>query len=81
MKGSTPFWLNDISILFNKNYLLEILPLSSYDFNRKLNAVLRFTLYYGILLYLINNDKHVLCLPFVTIIITVYLSLDSSCTD
>ena len=55
---STPFWFNDISILFNKNYLLEVLPLREYDFNRKLNAVLRFTIYYGILLYVLNRDKH-----------------------
>ena len=80
MKGSTPFWFNDISILFNKNYLLEILPLSAYDFNRKLNAVLRFTIYYGILLYLLNGDKHVLCLPFITIIITVFLYKTNSDT-
>jgi len=80
MKGSTPFWFNDISILFNKNYLMEILPLSAYDFNRKLNAVLRFTIYYGILLYLINQDKHVLCLPFITIIITVFLYKTNSDT-
>jgi len=78
MKGSTPFWFNDISILFNKNYLLEILPLGSYDFNRKLNAVLRFTIYYGILLYFLNNDKHVLCLPFITVVITVFLHKTNS---
>ena len=47
---STPFWFDDIYILFDKNYLLEILPLREYDFNRKLNAALRFTLYYGMLL-------------------------------
>ena len=71
---STPFWFNDISILFNKNYLLEIIPLKSYDFNRKLNAILRFTIYYGILLYILKNDKNVLCLPFITIVITVFLN-------
>ena len=53
---STPFWFNDISILFNKNYLLEIIPLKSYDFNRKLNAILRFTIYYGILLYILKSN-------------------------
>lgn len=70
---STPFWFNDISILFNKNYLLEVLPLREYDFNRKLNAVLRFTIYYGILLYVLNHDKNILCLPFITVVITVFL--------
>ena len=51
---STPFWFNDISILFNKNYLLEIIPLNSFDFNRKLNSIVRFTIYYAILLYILN---------------------------
>ena len=71
---STPFWFNDISILFNKNYLLEIIPLNSFDFNRKLNSIVRFTIYYAILLYILKNDKNVLCLPFITIVITVFLN-------
>jgi hypothetical protein len=71
---STPFWFNDISILYNKNYLLEIIPLKTYDFNRKLNAILRFTIYYAILLYILKNDKNVLCLPFITVVITVFLN-------
>ena len=71
---STPFWFNDISILFNKNYLFEIIPLNNFDFNRKLNSIIRFTIYYAILLYLLNNDKSVLCLPFITAIITVFLN-------
>ena len=70
---STPFWFDDISILFNKNYLLEIIPLREYDFNRKLNAALRFTLYYGMLLYILNKDKNILCLPFITVVITVFI--------
>ena len=70
---STPFWFKDISILYNKNYLLEIIPKKEYDFNRKLNAVVRFTIYYGILLYVFNKDKNILCLPFITLVITAYL--------
>ena len=70
---STPFWFKDISILYNKNYLLEIIPKKEYDFNRKLNAVVRFTLYYAILLYIFRKDKNILCLPFITIVITVFL--------
>jgi len=70
---STPFWFKDISILYNKNYLMEIIPKKEYDFNRKLNAVVRFTIYYGILLYIFKRDKNILCLPFITVVITVYL--------
>jgi len=70
---STPFWFKDITILYDKNYLLEIMPRKEYDFNRKLNAVVRFTIYYGILLYIFKRDKNILCLPFITIVITVFL--------
>ena len=70
---STPFWFKDISILYNKNYLLEIIPKKEYDFNRKLNAVVRFTIFYAILLYIFRKDKNILCLPFITIVITVFL--------
>ena len=70
---STPFWFKDITILYDKNYLLEIMPRKEYDFNRKLNAVVRFTIYYGILLYIFKRDKNILCLPFITVVITVYL--------
>ena len=78
---STPFWFNEISILFNKNYLLEIIPFKSYDFNRKLNAILRFTIYYAILLYILKNDKNVLCLPFITVVITVFLNKTNKKTN
>ena len=70
---STPFWFNDFTILYNKNYLLEIIPKKEYDFNRKLNAVTRFTIYYAVLLYVFNKDKNILCLPFITLVITVFL--------
>ena len=75
---STPFWFKDISILYDKNYLMEIIPKKEYDFNRKLNAVVRFTIYYGILLYIFKRDKNILCLPFITVVITVYLHKTSN---
>lgn len=70
---STPFWFKDISILYNKNYLLEIIPKKEYDFSRKLNAVVRFAIYYSILLYVFKRDNNILCFPFITIVITVFL--------
>lgn len=70
---STPFWFKDISILYNKNYLLEIIPKKEYDFSRKLNAVVRFSIYYSILLYIFKRDTNILCFPFITIVITVFL--------
>ena len=38
---SDVFWLDDPKVLFNKNYITEILPPSNMSFERKLNAVTR----------------------------------------
>ena len=38
---SDVFWLDDPKVLFNKNYITEILPPSNTSFERKLNAITR----------------------------------------
>ena len=37
----TPLWTEKISILYEKKYLFEIIPNKQFDFNRKLNSLLR----------------------------------------
>jgi len=68
-----PFWYNDPLILINYNSLFEILPLKKYSYNRKLNAIMRFTIVYAIIVFIINNNNSIFCLPFITILLTVYL--------
>jgi len=70
---TTEFWYNDISLLYDKNYLLEFIPYRDFDFNRKLNAIVRLSIYYGVIVYLLTSSKNVLCVPFITLIITVFL--------
>ena len=70
---STIFWYDDISILYDKNYLLEFIPYREFDFNRKLNAIVRLSVYYGIIAYVLTSSKNVLCVPFITLIVTVFL--------
>ena len=36
----TPLWITDISILYEKKYIFEIIPNKQFDFNRKLNSLL-----------------------------------------
>ena len=54
-----PFWLNDFSILFDTQSMTEFLPRKHYDLNRKLNALLRFSIYYACIVYLINQNKQI----------------------
>ena len=51
------FWYNDIKVLYDKNNLLEFIPLKKYDFNRKLNAIVRLSIYYSIIAYLFSYNK------------------------
>lgn len=68
-----PFWYNDPLILINYNYIFEIIPFKNYSYNRKLNAIMRFTIIYSIIVYIINNNSSIFCLPFITLLITLYL--------
>ena len=52
-----PFWSDKISILYDKNFLLDIIPKKEYDLNRKLNALLRFTIYYSLIVFLMDTKK------------------------
>ena len=49
------FWLNDLSILFNKNHFLEVIPFSNMRFNNKLNAIFRVSIYYFIIMTLLRK--------------------------
>ena len=66
-------WINDISILLNKNYIFEIIPSTTFDLNRKLNAIFRFSIYFSIISFAIYKQNSVFCFPFIVMIITIYI--------
>ena len=66
----TPFWFNQIDILYDKNYLLEIFPVKEYDLIRKLNAVFRFSIYYSLIVYFYNKNTNMFAVPIITALVT-----------
>ena len=71
----TPLWSEKISILYEKKYLFEIIPNKNFDFNRKLNSLLRLSIYYAVLIYVFDNKKsNMLYIPFVVGILTYILN-------
>ena len=54
----TPLWTEKFSILYEKKYLFEIIPNKQFDFNRKLNSLLRLSIYYSSITYLLDNKKN-----------------------
>ncbi len=67
---NTPFWFTNPGILYEKDYLFEIFPFKRFDIVRKLNAVFRLSVYYSIIMYLIQKDFRYFSIPFVSGIIT-----------
>ena len=70
----TPLSKDNISIMYEKKYLFEVIPSKGFDLNRKLNSLFRLSIYYSIIIYLLNQNKGVLLIPFGVAIFTIIIS-------
>jgi hypothetical protein len=66
---NTSFWSNDPTVLFNKDYLLELWPSSSMCYERKLNAVTRLIILITLLGYLFTLSTRVLLTGVATLLV------------
>jgi len=66
----TPFWFNQPSILYDKNYLFEFFPIKEYDLIRKLNSIQRFAIYYSLIMYCYKKDTNILGIPLIVAFVT-----------
>lgn len=70
---TTPFWLNNPTILFDKYSLTQIWPTPSMDPNKKLNAITRMVILMSFVGFLITNNKRILITCIITLIAIVVL--------
>lgn len=66
----TPFWYSQPNILYDTNYVFEFFPMKEYDLPRKLNSIVRFTIYYSILMYCYNKNTNIFAVPIITCFIS-----------
>ena len=62
-----PFWANEPTILFNKNYILELWPTPNMCYERKLNAITRIIFLITILGFIITGSYKMIITGFITI--------------
>ncbi len=62
---SDPFWKEDPSILFRIDKLREFVPTENMSFNQKLNAIIRFLMYFSLLLYIVYKNYESFLLLFI----------------
>ena len=74
----SPFWYNNPKILVEQNYLFEIFPVKEYDMVRKLNSIMRFSIYYTIIVYLYNKNTNIFAIPLIVGIVTYFIFKNNS---
>ena len=67
---NTPFWYTDISILYEKDSITEIFPSKRFDILRKLNAIVRLSIIYALVMYALKREQKYLVIPLIVMGIT-----------
>ena len=67
----TPFWYDDISILFKRDTITEFFPSKRFDIIRKLNSIVRLSLFYTLIMYLLKREQKYLIIPLIIMGITL----------
>jgi hypothetical protein len=70
---STPFWLNEPTILFNKKYIMSVWPSENMSSAEKLNAISRFVIVASLLGYLITLNLKMIFVAVVTLAVIAIL--------
>ena len=70
-----PYWFQDLRILANIDLAGEVFPAKEMSYPRKVNAIVRFSWYLGMLGAIVNSNILWLYVPFVVMILTYILYL------
>lgn len=70
---NTPFWYKDLSILYEKESIFEFFPSKRFDIVRKLNAVLRLSILYSLIMFLCTKKSLYMIIPIIVAGITWFI--------
>jgi len=62
------FWINEPSILLNKDYILQVWPSSKMSYEEKLNAISRLVIILTVLGFILTMNKSILLIGIVTLV-------------
>jgi hypothetical protein len=69
-----PIWYQNLEVLFANNRLVEFVIIDEMNFDEKLNAILRFSIYASIILFAYKRDFRTLLFPVFVAGMTMYMS-------
>ena len=70
---TTQFWTNEPTILFNKEYMLDLWPSSNMNYEQKLNAITRLIIVVSILGYILTMSTKIIFVGIITLVIIFVL--------
>jgi hypothetical protein len=70
---TTEFWTNEPTILFNKEYMLDLWPNSTMNYEQKLNAITRLIILVSILGYILTMSARIIFVGIITLVIIFVL--------
>ena len=70
---NTQLWINDPTLLMNKNHIMELWPSHSMTTEQKINAITRLIIILSLLGYLITMSSKILMIGFITLAILIGL--------
>jgi hypothetical protein len=71
----TPIWFDKLSILYERKYLMEVFPHKNFDLNRKLNGLLRLSIYYAAIIYFTDRKKkNVFYVPLIVAVLSYIIN-------
>jgi hypothetical protein len=65
---TTEFWINEPTILFNKEYMLDLWPSSNMNYEQKLNAITRLIILVSILGYILTMSARIIFIGIITLV-------------
>jgi hypothetical protein len=65
-----PLWINDPTVLFSRDTWFKFVPMSYMDIPTSLNAIVRFTVYFSIIMSM-TDSKYLIAIPVVLVLTVV----------
>lgn len=67
------FWINEPTVLFNKEYIFELWPTANMCYEQKLNAISRLIILLTILGYILTMSKKIIAVGILTLVVIFVL--------
>ena len=66
-------WYENLNVIIDRDKLIKYIPLNKYSQNEKLNSIVRFTLYLGILLTIITFNLNYMIIFVIGLLLTYFI--------